>query len=158
MTTDVSSNAVSRTESVTGLNSLVNSTVNVTEEGFPVDCGGGSKYSFHDMSIHEPVTVQRDELSDWLLATSDDERLPLIHGAENPRTVVAQLPLADDATHDPNVATCATDVEVMPPERLDKASIQQSPCPASRRAILARGPGVRESAEMTLVEPGHESS
>ena len=114
MTTDVSSSAVSRTESVTGLNSLVNSTVNVTEEGFPVDCGGGSKYSFHDMSIHEPVTVQRDELSDWLLATSDDERLPLIHGAENPRTVVAQLPLADDATHDPNVATCATDVEVMP--------------------------------------------
>ena len=86
-----------------------------------------SKYSFHDMSIHEPVTVQRDELSDWLLATSDDERLPLIHGAENPRTVVAQLPLADDATHDPNVATCATDVEVMPPERLDKASVQQTP-------------------------------
>ena len=31
-------------------------------------------------------------------------------------------------------------------------------CPASRRAILARGHGVRESAEMTLVEPGHESS
>lgn len=115
MTTDVSSNAVSRTESVTGLNSLVNSTANVTEEGFPVNCGGGSKYSFHDMSIHEPVTVQRDELSDWLFATSDDERLPLIHGAENPRTVVAQLPLADDATHDPNVATCATDGEVMPP-------------------------------------------
>ena len=61
----------------------------------------------------------------WFPTANDDERLPLIHGAENPRTVVVQLTVTDDVTHDANVVSGATDMGVMfsPPNAMDNGCV-----------------------------------
>lgn len=73
MTAEVSSNAVGCSASRTRLSILIHGVIDVLHERIAVDTGGTCKVSLYDIEIHDPRTVQRNDLGHRPFVTSNHE-------------------------------------------------------------------------------------
>ena len=108
MTTDVSSTPRSTRWSGTGFDALIGDGVEVSSEPFGVDGWSCLEDLCNGFRGHEAKPTQRCEFADRNSIACDDEELTPVEAAHDLSAAVPQFSLAQDLTHPPIVARCAT--------------------------------------------------